>query len=382
MHDQLAEKFSELFAKCAASGDTAELRKEAAAHSLIKEAGIEDVLTNPLLLAPLGGATVGGLTGYYGTKKDKNKTRNAAIGALTGGLGGLSGAIAFGGKPVDGSGEGGPSDWTTNALKTPRYLADALGITGGASAGGKAFGSWADNKFPAHIGELERLAKPAKQPGILGKLLKSVPKNEYTKPLTELFEAHRQGGRPVSESLLPTAPPPSGDPLPIKPTKPIDPRVHGTHIPGTKDFQQAIDTYNAALKDFYKLRASWADKVRDWNKQHRTWTNDQIALEAKIPIAEKLMQPGANLGVGAERVRNAEVLAEMIRRRTGKGGTGTGTLHTDLGKVQRYGPGRAARGAGGLIGGTIGGYGADWLWNLIQNRLAQAAGGAPTLDNK
>jgi hypothetical protein len=386
MHDQLAEKFAELFAKCAATGDTSELRKEAAAHALVKtaEPSIADVLTNPLLLAPLGGATVGGLTGYYGTKKDKNKKRNAAIGALTGGLGGLSGAIAFGGKPVDGGDKDG--DWTTNALKTPRYLADALGITGGAVAGGKYLGGMADKKFPAHIGELERLAKPAKQPGILGKLLKSVPKNEYTKPLTELFEAHRQGGRPVSESLKPTAPAPSGDPLPLPPKKPLDPRVHGTHTPGTKAFQQAIDTYNAALKDFYKQRASWADKVRDWNKQHRTWTNDQIALEAKRPIAEKLMQPGANLGVGAERVRNAEVLAEMIRQRTGKGGpvgaSGTGTLHTDLGKVQRYGPGRIARGAGGTIGGIGGGLLTDWLVNLIQNRAAWATGNAPTLDNK
>lgn len=226
------------------------------------------------------------------------------------------------------------------------------------------------------------MAKPAKQPGMLSKLLKSVPKNEYTKPLTELFEAHRQGGRPVSESLKPTAPPPSGDPLPVKPTKPIDPRVHGTHTPGTPAFQKAIDTYNDALRDFYKLRAGWADKVREWNKQHRTWANDQIALEAKRPIAEKLMQPGANLGVGAERVRNAEVLAEMIRQRTGKGGDGTGTLHTDLAKVQRRLPGRVARGVGGTVGGTVGGLLTDWLVNLLQNRGAQAAGGAPTLDNK
>lgn len=73
MHDQLAEKFAELFAKCAATGDTSELRKEAAAHALVKtaEPSIADTLTNPLLLAPLGAATVGGLTGYYGTENKK-----------------------------------------------------------------------------------------------------------------------------------------------------------------------------------------------------------------------------------------------------------------------------------------------------------------------
>jgi hypothetical protein len=396
MHDQLAEKFAELFAKCAATGDTSELRKEAAAHNLVKEAeGIADVLTNPLLLAPLGGATIGGLTGYYGTKKDKNKQRNALIGALTGGLGGLSGAVAFGGKPVDGGAKDG--DWTTNALHTPRYIADTLGITGGAAAGGKWLGAGADKTFPAHIGELERLAKPAKQPGILGKLLKSVPKNEYTKPLTELFEAHRQGGRPVSESLAPTAPHP-GRRLPIKPidpktlTLPMSPVAQGL-TPNSPEFLKAMDTYNRAMKSYHEQVAAhprklteWQNVVDAWNKRQRAWAADQAELPKKLLSAEKLMQPGANLGVGAERVRNAEVIAEMIRQRTGKGGpvggSGTGTLHTDLGKVQRYGPGRAARGAGGLVGGGVGGLLTDWLVNLIQNRGAQAAGGAPTLDNK
>jgi hypothetical protein len=370
MHDQLAEKFAELFAKCAATGDTSELRKEAAAHNLVKEAeGIADVLTNPLLLAPLGGATIGGVTGYYGTKKDKNKKRNAAIGALTGGLGGLSGAIAFGGKPVDGGDKDG--DWTTNALKTPRYLADALGITGGAAAGGKYLGGMADKKFPAHIGELERLAKPAKQPGILGKLLKSVPKNEYTKPLTELFEAHRQGGRSVAESLNTPAAHPGRRPI-----APMRPDAQGIPV-GTPEYIKSMDIYNTAMPQ-YEAR------LKQWEKGMNTFKADRLTLADKLQRAEKLMQPGSNLGVGAERVRNAEVIAEMIRQRTGKNGpvgaSGTGTLHTDLGKVQNRLPGRVARGAGGLVGGTAGGLLTDWLVNLLQNRAAWATGNAPTLD--
>jgi hypothetical protein len=324
MHDQLAEKFAELFAECAATGDTSELRKEAAAHNLVKEAeGIADVLTNPLLMAPLGGATIGGVTGYYGTKKDKNKKRNAAIGALTGGLGGLSGAIAFGGKPVDGGAKDG--DWTTNALKTPRYLADALGITGGAVAGGKFFGGIADKYFPSHAGELTRLAK---QPGVLasavGKVTKGkAPTNPYAKPLQQLFERYERAGVRV-ENLMPAG-----------------------------SSSDAIARAKSIL--------------------------DTKSLGSGPRSARTLIQM-------LEGVVDGKTLEKLFPnvRHTAAGGPvrSTGTLHSDLAKVQRRTPGRVARGAGGLVGGTAGGLLTDWLVNLLQNRGAQAAGGAPTLDNK
>jgi hypothetical protein len=84
MQEQLAEKFAHLLAECAATGNTAELQKEAAAHELVKEAA------SPLSLglASLGGAGLGGLLGYYGTdsSKEKNRRRNALYGALSGAI--------------------------------------------------------------------------------------------------------------------------------------------------------------------------------------------------------------------------------------------------------------------------------------------------------
>jgi hypothetical protein len=84
MQEQLAEKFAHLLAQCAATGNTAELQKEAAAHELVKEAA------SPLSLglASLGGAGLGGLLGYYGTdsSKEKNRRRNALYGALSGAI--------------------------------------------------------------------------------------------------------------------------------------------------------------------------------------------------------------------------------------------------------------------------------------------------------
>lgn len=83
MDANAVEKFSELFAKCAASGDSGELCKEAAAQSLVKTA-----LTPGQFLMPAGAATIGGLLGYYNSEKEKDRWRNALYGALTGGVAG------------------------------------------------------------------------------------------------------------------------------------------------------------------------------------------------------------------------------------------------------------------------------------------------------
>lgn len=325
MHDQLAEKFAELFAKCAATGDTSELRKEAAAHALVKEAegSIADVLANPLLLAPLGGAAVGGVTGYYGTKKDKNKQRNALIGALTGGLGGLSGAIALGGSPVSGGDKDG--DWTTNALKTPRYLADTLGITGGAVAGGKWLGSVADKYFPSHAGELTRLAK---QPGVVASLVGKAtkgkaPTNPYAKPLQQLFDRYERAGVRV-ENLMPAGS--SSDAI-ARAKSILDTKSLGS---GPRSARTLIQMLEGVV--------------------------DQKTLDKLFPNV----------------------------RHTAAGGTvrSTGTLHSDLARVQRHTPGRVARGVGGTGGALAGGFLTDIVLNFLQNRGAQLFGGAPTLDNK
>jgi hypothetical protein len=85
----VVDKFAELFAKCAAAGDSAPLRKEAAAQSLVKEA-----ITASQLLMPLGGAALGGAAGYLGTDNEKRKLRNALYGALTGGVAGTGAQLA------------------------------------------------------------------------------------------------------------------------------------------------------------------------------------------------------------------------------------------------------------------------------------------------
>ena len=89
MDSNAVDKFAELFAKCAATGDSAPLRKEAAAQSLVKEA-----ITAAQLLMPLGGAAIGGAAGYLGTDSEKRKLRNALYGALTGGVAGAGAQLA------------------------------------------------------------------------------------------------------------------------------------------------------------------------------------------------------------------------------------------------------------------------------------------------
>lgn len=132
MDDQTIEKFAELFANCAVTGNTAELRKEAAAQKLVKEA------IDPLLvLGPLAGLGIGAAGGYYGTSDEKRKKRNAIYGALTGGLTGLAVPAMFAAKnlmapqtPESSGASGGgekPSASQNAAAKNPWWqLSDAV----------------------------------------------------------------------------------------------------------------------------------------------------------------------------------------------------------------------------------------------------------------
>lgn len=95
MQEHIANKFAALMANCAINGQVTELRKEAAAASLIKKAdptvdAILGALQHPAVYGGLLGTGVGGLSGFYGTQEDdrKKRRRNALYGALTGGLSG------------------------------------------------------------------------------------------------------------------------------------------------------------------------------------------------------------------------------------------------------------------------------------------------------
>lgn len=145
MTEDTVNKFAALFAKCATTGDTAELRKEAAASALVKNA-----ISSEQVLVPAAIATGGGLAGYLGTKDEKKKLRNALTGALLGGGG--SAALQFGYSQLAPSEPG----------AAPRDIwADLTRLAGG-GAGGRAgyrVGKWLA-PTDKNIGELARAAKP------------------------------------------------------------------------------------------------------------------------------------------------------------------------------------------------------------------------------
>lgn len=103
MNEQLAEKFAEVLAKCAATGCSVDLRKEAADNKLIKEALEPIAGISPYAYMPAIGAAVSGLGGYLTTQDEKKKLRNAMYSAGIGGLVGLGApAIADAFKSVAG----------------------------------------------------------------------------------------------------------------------------------------------------------------------------------------------------------------------------------------------------------------------------------------
>ena len=181
------------------------------------------------------------------------------------------------------------------------------------------------------------------------------------KPLTELFDAHGPGGKSVTESFKP---------LPTVGPKP-------EYVDFVRGLTRNTSEYEAAIKRLNTARAGHASEVA-------ARVAEEARHAANKPLAEAMLKSRSAGPVGSpRRAQRIELLTEMINSRLGgKPISGTGTLHTDLGKVQRRAAGRVGRGVGGGVGGIVGGFGADWLWNLVQNRTAQAAGGAPTLDNK
>lgn len=111
MNEITAEKFADLMAKCAVSGDSVDLRKEAAAQELVKSA-------SPWIWAlPAAGALAGGAAGYFGTEDEKRKKRNALYGLITGGTLGLGGALATTGLNIVGKSTDNMSNANDEAAK-------------------------------------------------------------------------------------------------------------------------------------------------------------------------------------------------------------------------------------------------------------------------
>jgi hypothetical protein len=316
MHEKLAEKFAELFAECATTGNTAPLQKEAAAHDLVKEA------INPLY-AGAGGALVGGAAGYLGTKKQKDKLRNALYSAAISGLGSAGGAAAYNtyapaisslfsapagakadkaeskgdgdkGKPGDnGTGDAdskkpAASDWTTHGTGYAGAGGRAV-VAGGAGAyGGQLLGGWGVDKavpWNGRPGELKRLADMYDSAGG-GK--GGGPARAHARAINEILEAERIGRG-------------SGLPAGV---------VHkGQTLGATSRTRKAI-----ALAD---------------------------AMNARLSSKQQI--------------------------------NGTGTLLTDLDKVR----GRKLHTAGRVGIGALGGLGGNLAGGWLQNIIANAIGAAP-----
>ena len=387
MNDQLAEKFADLFAKCAATGDTAELRKEAAAHDLVKEA------LNPLLSAGLGAAGGAGV-GYLTANKKKNKLRNALYGALTGGLAGGGGALAWNswnGSPADGLPADKPSPDTSvtrgadGKLTSPKIEYDnsshnpdspiskvrgyttAAGALGGATLAGRAMdhsdaGKRLFGGRSGYGGELDRLAQT---------------QNGKSKPYTavqQFLDSVRRGDIKAPAAFSPT-------PAPTKPELKLAPPRRsnfGPGVTGQMEFSHAVQQY--------RDRKPVEQLIHD--SKLKAWLRDSIAHHAEVARtlddhARSVLEHNAKVEMGrtgslgetpAARDQNLRILSKELGNKP--------ILSTDLNNAKGWRPhplyepfqgkfqrGRAAvRGAGGILGGV----GAELLVRALQNSIAGA----------
>jgi len=172
------------------------------------------------LLLPLGGASAGGAAGYLTTKKEKNKARNAAYGALMGGLSGAGAQLVrnwLAHNPGAAGGAGG-GDKPATLPPAGTAAADAAGAIGGGVAGwrgGGALGDYIKSKLPKNWvdpprdGELTRLADAKPKSTIVQRAMGKAPKNSFGDFFKSLLEKHDTGpagrGEPLSASLNPVA---------------------------------------------------------------------------------------------------------------------------------------------------------------------------------
>jgi hypothetical protein len=357
--------FSELLAKCAAAGDIAPLRKEAAAQSLVKEA-----ITASQLLMPLGGAALGGAAGYLGTDNEKRKLRNALYGALTGGVAGTGAQLAapmFKDLASRFSGNGAPS---------------------AAQQGGGQF-SVADSRQPA---TQATGASPAAGPANSATTTTPAPNPTAVVPTSNEAGAP---GAPMNNARL-------GGNLGIGAVSGaygVD-RIGARLAPGglsrrlgelnrlaeknqtVSNLLHAMGDKNKPATDFLKPPQkfrSTADKPRmtpvEAQAAARAWRQKQDAVE-------QIRRTGSIGNTDAQRRANLPVLEEAMRMQSPKPQGGKGKSNPDLANVrtQLDSKGvigarsslRGARGLRALLGGLAGAAGADAAQANTQNALAQA----------
>lgn len=362
MQEHVAEKFAALFADCAVSGNPAELRKEAAAQELVKDANtFTDLATNPLVYAPLIGAGVGGASGYFGTGKEKDKKRNALYGAAIGGLGGLGlplMALAAGQNNGAGGEAGGdakpqpavaPGDLSTNnpnAWTNP--VAKALSFLTGGGVGGAVGSKAVDAVGKATVGRNNELDRLGAAPG--GK----TKPNPYAAPINQIIEKHRLRGQPVTSSL-------DGLLLPKAPRPWVDPR----QPPKTPAAQQKLEAARAVYDQKMKAWEGDAAKARE-------------AFKLKQQIAERIVGKGSLGWRNKTRMQSLPVLEEMLRNNSGRGGSVPTTVLNDLNKHQRSVSPAARRlgyGVGSGVGSTL--LSNPYVTDHLQNLLARLLGTAP-----
>jgi hypothetical protein len=368
MDEQTAGKFAELLGKCAATGDSREL---------VKQAGLPEIL-----LASLAGAGVGGAAGYFGTEKEKNKARNAAYGALTGGLGagGLQTAYHYLGNSAspDINGSGGNAGGGIGAAlaaagataATPfKSLGNFVGASLGAGAAnvpisGRSFATRmadrASNLYERvtgrgrYSGELSAVAGGAMD----AKRGKGVD-DSLSKFFKDFFGRHGANaqGRPVSHSLDTPAPNPGRAPV-----RPVDPMAFGLPA-GHPDVIAAAVDYNQRMSD-------WRSAVKEWLAAKATFDADRKALPGKLTRAEGIVSSD-KLGDGvAERAKNLRILAEMHKNINNKKPLPDGFL-LELERAYKGPKGyRASRGAarvGGTVAGSAAGMGVNYALETLLN---------------
>lgn len=396
MDDQTIEKLAEMLGKCAATGDSS---------VLVKQAGAEQ------LILPLLSATAGGAAGYLGTKKEKNKVRNAIYGALGSGLAGagvqaalpiandlISGKsddIDLGGNPGLGAGGGlgqrilaglsTASDLATKPIQSWSGAAGGAAALAGVNVPGASLASRAESGLQKlydkvtgqhrHSGEFS-----AARRGALDTPRGKGVDDSLSRFFKDLFSKHGPGGmgQSVVGSLEPPVAPPGFRPRhPGRP--PIDPILHPAFAAGHPASIQAVDAYNArratwdrAVNQYLKDKADWIRRALDYRQQ-------RDAFAAKVPVAESIAK-GDSLGAdAATRAKNFDVLAEMHRKMTGK--ELPPRVLTELASKHKGPVGRRVAGGVGRYGTNLAAsYAGSALFDFLARYFGNLRSGAPSAD--
>ena len=323
MTEDTANKFAALFAKCATTGNTAPLRKEAEAQALVKSA-----IAAEQVLLPALAATGGGLVGYFGTKDEKRKKRNAITGALLGGGGSAAMQAAY-------SALSQPGDANT---ETPGGANDLARLTGGL-LGGRA-GYRATARFlptDTRVGELARAAQPVTAGRSWADWYNGrTPSDANNKQLLKLFKDLGDANNPSTGRT---------------PSQAVDAVLSASRAKSmdirTKDV--LVNALNAGQLPSDAPGRNWSD-----------WWHNRPATPPRWPGSR------------------AEALKVLSSAASPSGATGKNRI--DAGEIGKFldarqrGLGRlAAPTAGGVAGGLLGSFSADQLMQFIQNAMSSSS---------